>query len=188
MLIAEDETLIRLDIQQLLVAAGYDVVAAVCDGYEAVELARETKPDLAVLDVKMPRIDGIDAAVQLLSERPIPIVMVTAYGEGELVRRASAAGAFGYLTKPFRGVDLINAIELASARFCELSELQTQADSLAEALVARKAIERAKGLLMDSEKLSEAEAFARIRRASQTSGRSMREIAEMIVVTLSPTA
>ena len=185
-LIAEDETIIRLDLKGLLESAGFDVCAEARDGEEAVQLAREEAPDLALLDVKMPRLDGIEAARRILDERPIPIVMVTAYGERDLVARAVEAGVFGYLVKPFRETDLLPAIETARARHEELRALREEADSLAEALAARKAIERAKGLLMEREGLSEADAFARLRRASQVSGRPLRVIAEAVIDTFEP--
>jgi len=183
-LVAEDETIIRLDLRDLLVRSGFDVVAEARDGEEAVALAREHAPDLAILDVKMPRLDGIEAARRILDERPIPIVMLTAYGQDELVSRAVEAGVFGYLVKPFREADLLPAIRTARARYEELSAIRDQAESLAEALAARKSIERAKGLLMEREGLSEQEAFARLRKASQVSGRPLRVIAEAVVATL----
>jgi two-component system, response regulator PdtaR len=183
-LIAEDETIIRLDLRELLERAGFDVCAEARDGEEAVALARSAEPDLAVLDVKMPRLDGIDAARRILAERPIPIVMLTAYGQDELVSRAVEAGVFGYLVKPFRESDLLPAIRTARARHEELAALREEAESLAEALAARKAIERAKGLLMAKEGLSEEDAFARLRKASQVSGRPLRVIAEAVVATL----
>ncbi len=182
-LIAEDETIIRLDLRALLEGAGYEVCAEARDGAEAVELARSEQPDLAILDVKMPRLDGIEAARQILADRPIPIVMVTAYGQHELVSRAVEAGVFGYLVKPFRETDLLPAMATAQARHEELSALREEAESLAEALAARKAIERAKGLLMDKEGLTEEEAFARLRKASQVSGRPLRVVAEAVVAT-----
>ena len=180
-LVAEDETVIRLDLEGLLQGAGFDVVAAARDGQEAVELARSECPDLAILDVKMPRLDGIDAARKILHDRPIPIVMLTAYDEEDLVARAIEVGVFAYLIKPFREQDLVPAIHAARARFSELQALRDEADSLAEALEARKAIERAKGILMEKEGLTEAEAFVRLRTASQTSGRTMKFIAEALV-------
>jgi two-component system, response regulator PdtaR len=185
-LIAEDETLIRLDLRQVLESAGFEVCAEARDGEEAVELAREEQPDLAVLDVKMPRVDGIEAARRILDERPIPIVMVTAYGEQELVARAVEAGVFGYLVKPFRETDLLPAIATARARHDELRAVRAEADSLAEALAARKAIERAKGLLMERDRLTEAEAFQRLRKASQISGRPLKIVAEALIATLGP--
>jgi two-component system, response regulator PdtaR len=183
-LIAEDETIIRLDLRDLLVRSGFEVVAEARDGEEAVALARSEAPDLAILDVKMPRLDGIEAARRIMDERSIPIVMLTAYGQEELVSRAVEVGVFGYLVKPFRESDLLPAIHTARARHEELAALREEAESLAEALAARKAIERAKGLLMTKEGLTEEEAFARLRKASQVSGRPLRVIAEAVVDTL----
>jgi AmiR/NasT family two-component response regulator len=185
-LVAEDETIIRLDLRGLLEGAGYEIVAEARDGEEAVELAREHEPDLAVMDVKMPRLDGIEAARRILEARPIPIVMLTAFGQRELVDRAAEAGVYGYLVKPFREQDIVPAIETARARHAELVAVRSEADSLAEALIARKAIERAKGLLMEKEKLTEADAFARLRKASQVSGRPLRVIAEAVIDTFEP--
>jgi response regulator NasT len=182
-LIAEDETIIRLDLRDLLERAGHDVVAEARDGVEAVALAREHEPELAVMDVKMPRLDGIEAAKRIIAERPIPIVMLTAYGQDELVGRAVEAGVFGYLVKPFREQDLVPAIAAARARHDELQELRDQADSLADALAARKVIERAKGILMESEGITESVAFARLRKASQATGRPLRVIAEAVIAT-----
>jgi two-component system, response regulator PdtaR len=186
-LVAEDETIIRLDLRGLLERAGHEVVAEARDGEEAVQLARERGPELAILDVKMPRLDGIEAARRILDETPIPIVMLTAYGQDELVGRAVEAGVFGYLVKPFREQDLVPAIATARARHDELQAVREQAESLADALAARKAIERAKGLLMEKERLSEADAFDRLRRASQVSGRPLKVIAEAVIATLEPT-
>src|SRR5436309_7312533 len=163
-----------------------EVVGEARDGEEAVALARDLEPDLAIMDVKMPKLDGIDAARRILSERPIPIVMLTAYGQDELVSRAVEAGVFGYLVKPFREADLLPAIQTARARHDELAALREEAESLSEALAARKAIERAKGLLMAKESLSESEAFARLRKASQVSGRPLKVIAEAVIATLDP--
>jgi AmiR/NasT family two-component response regulator len=185
-LIAEDETIIRLDLRELLERAGHEVVAEARDGEEAVALASEHEPELVVLDVRMPRLDGIEAAKRILAERPIPIVMLTAYGQEELVSRAVEAGVFGYLVKPFREQDLMPAIATARARHEELAAVRDEAESLADALAARKAIERAKGLLMEKEGLSEGDAFARLRKASQVSGRPLRVIAEAVIDTLDP--
>jgi response regulator NasT len=183
-LVAEDETIIRLDLKDLLERAGFEVVAEARDGEEAVELARSARPDLALMDVRMPKLDGIEAARRILDERPIPIVMLTAYGQEELVARAAEAGVFGYLVKPFREQDLLPAIHTARARHEELQALREEAESLAEALAARKVIERAKGLLMEKEGLSEKDAFDRLRRASQASQRPLKVIAEAVVATL----
>ena len=185
-LVAEDETIIRLDLRDLLERAGFEVCAEARDGEEAVELARSELPDLAIMDVKMPRVDGIEAARRILNERPIPIVMLTAYGQDELVSRAVEAGVFGYLVKPFREQDLLPAIHAARARHAELQELREEAESLAEALAARKSIERAKGLLMAREGLTEQEAFERLRRASQLAGRPLKVVAEALIATFEP--
>jgi response regulator NasT len=182
-LIAEDETIIRLDLKDLLERSGFEVCAEARDGEEAVELARSAQPDVAIMDVRMPKLDGIEAARRILDERPIPIVMLTAYGQDELVQRAAEAGVFGYLVKPFREQDLVPAIRTARARHEELSALREEAESLAEALAARKAIERAKGLLMAKESLSEQEAFERLRKASQLSGRPLKVVAEALIAT-----
>jgi two-component system, response regulator PdtaR len=182
-LIAEDETIIRLDLKQLLEDAGFEVCAEAKDGVEAVALARSAEPDLALLDVKMPKLDGIEAARAILDQRAIPIVMLTAYGQDELVSRAVEVGVFGYLVKPFREADLLPAIQTAQARHRELVELREETESLAAALAARKTIERAKGLLMEKEGLSEEDAFARLRKASQVSGRPMQVVAEAVLAT-----
>jgi two-component system, response regulator PdtaR len=184
-LVGEDETLIRLDLRGMLEAAGLEVCAEARDGEEAVELARTEQPDLAILDVKMPKLDGIETARRILDERPIPIVIVSAYTETTLVARAAEAGVFGYLAKPFREEDLLPAIATARARFGELATVREQVDTLADALAARKAIERAKGILMAKQSLTEDAAFARLRKASQSSGRPMRLIAEAIIETFS---
>jgi AmiR/NasT family two-component response regulator len=183
-LVAEDETIIRLDLREMLERAGFDVCAEAKDGEEAVALALAEEPDLAIMDVKMPGLDGIEAAKRILDERPIPIVMLTAYGQEELVSRAVEAGVFGYLVKPFREQDLLPAIQTARARHEELAAVREEAESLSEALAARKVIERAKGLLMAKESLSEQDAFARLRKASQVSGRPLKVIAEAVVATL----
>jgi response regulator NasT len=182
-LIAEDETIIRLDLRDVLERAGHEVCAEARDGEEAVALALSLSPELAILDVKMPRLDGIEAARRILAERPIPIVMLTAYGQEELVARAVEAGVFGYLVKPFRETDLLPAIQTARARHTELEALREEAESLAEALATRKVVERAKGLLMEREGLTENDAFVRLRRASQASGRPLGVVAEAVIAT-----
>src|SRR3954465_8289959 len=155
-LVAEDESIIRLDLRSLLESAGFEASAEARDGVEAGALARSEQPDLAILDVKMPKLDGIEAARKILDEPPIPVVMPTANGQDELVSRAVEAGVFGYLVKPFRESDLLPAIRTARARHEELAALREEAESLAEALAARKSIERAKGILMAKEGISEA--------------------------------
>jgi two-component system, response regulator PdtaR len=183
-LIAEDETIIRLDLRTLIEANGLEVCGEARDGVEAVELAASLNPDLIVMDIKMPRLDGIEAATRILAERAVPIVMLTAFGQDELVAHAIEIGVFAYLAKPFREQDLISAIRTAQARHSEFTELKLQASSLLEALEARKAIERAKGILMAKEGLSEQEAFTRLRSASQKSGRPMKVIADAVAATL----
>ena len=163
--------------------AGHLVVAEARDGLEAVALAAEHEPDLIVMDVRMPHLDGIEAARKITAARAVPIVMLTAYSESDLVARASEAGAFGYLIKPFREVDLLPAIDTARARFDEMAALRVEAASLQEALTSRKAVERAKGILMQREGIDEAEAFRRIRAASQKTGRTMRVVADALIAT-----
>ena len=182
-LIAEDETIIRLDVRTLLEKAGHEVVAEARDGEEAVALAAEHDPDLIVMDVRMPHLDGIEAARQISDRKPVPIVMLTAYAEEDLVTRASEAGAFAYLVKPFREVELLPALNTARARFEELSALREEAADLTEALASRKAVERAKGILMRKDGIDEAEAFRRIRAASQKTGRTMRVVADALIAT-----
>ena len=183
-LIAEDETIIRMDLRGMLEATGYEVCGEARDGVEAVELAEALAPDVIVMDVKMPRLDGIEAARRILERRAVPIVMLTAFGQEELVERAVDTGVFGYLAKPFREQDVIPALAAARARHAEFAEVKLQATSLLEALEARKAIERAKGILMAKEGITEDEAFARLRRASQKSGRPMKVIADAVAATL----
>jgi two-component system, response regulator PdtaR len=182
-LVADRHPHVRGALRADLEDAGFDVCAEARTGAEAVALAASERPDLAILDVKMPELDGIEAARRILAERPIPIVMLTAYGQDELVARAVEAGVFGYLVKPFRETDLLPAIAAAKARHAELEALREEAESLAEALATRKVVERAKGLLMEREGLSEEEAFARLRRASQSANRPMRIVAEAVVAT-----
>jgi len=183
-LIAEDETIIRLDLRSLLEDNGFSVCGEARDGVEAVEQAMVLIPDLILMDIKMPRLDGIEAARRILDHRAVPIVMLTAFGHEELVTRAVETGVFGYLAKPFREQDVIPALVAAQARFDEFAEVKLQAASLLEALEARKAIERAKGILMAKEGLTEDQAFARLRRASQRSGRPMKVIADALAATL----
>jgi response regulator NasT len=183
-MIAEDDSLIRLDLRTLLESNQLDVCAEACDGEEAVALAAEAKPDVIVMDVRMPRLDGIDAAERILEHRSVPIVLLTGYGQDDLIERAVDAGVFAFLTKPFEEANLISALHTARARHSEFAELQLQTRSLFEALEARKVIERAKGILMAKEGISEDEAFARLRRASQNSGRPMKLIAEALAATL----
>ncbi|MGQ9523545.1 MAG: ANTAR domain-containing response regulator [Armatimonadota bacterium] len=181
-LIADDEPIIRLDLKQILTDMGHTVVAEAGDGATAVHLARQTRPDLAILDVKMPVMDGIEAAAAIGSEKIAPVLMLTAYGQVELVERARDAGVFGYLIKPFKEADLYPAIEIALSRYKELQQLEAQVGSLQEALETRKIVERAKAVLMEKHGLKESEAFRRIQVQSMRTRRPMREIAEAILL------
>jgi AmiR/NasT family two-component response regulator len=179
--IAEDEALIRLDLAEMLAEAGYDVVAQAGNGEEAVELAREHRPDLAILDVKMPRLDGIAAASQIAAERIAPVVMLTAFSQRDLVERARDAGAMAYLVKPFSITDLVPAIEMAVSRFAEITALEREVDDLSERLAARKVVDRAKAHLQESLGLSEPDAFGWIQRTAMDLRMSMRQVAERVL-------
>jgi AmiR/NasT family two-component response regulator len=180
-LIAEDEKIIAMGLRAQLKALGHEVVAEAADGRQAVALARELKPDLAVLDIKMPEIDGIEAAQAITAERPIPIVLLTAYKEEQLAQRAAQAGIYAYLVKPVSKDDLLPAILLARARFEEFQQLKKEIGDLREALEARKLIERAKGILMERRNLSEAEAFRRLQMMSQNENVKLADIARSII-------
>jgi AmiR/NasT family two-component response regulator len=181
-LVAEDATIVRLDLCRMLSErAGFATVVEARDGEEAVALAREHEPDLAILDVNMPKLDGIEAARAILAERLLPVVILTAYSDDASVSRAVEAGIFAYLVKPFREQDLLPAIKTARARYEDLLLLQAQFDSVTDALRAQKAVERAKSLLMQREGLSAAEAFTRLLGASNRSGQSLEVIAGAVV-------
>jgi two-component system, response regulator PdtaR len=184
-LIAEDEALIRLDLAEMLREEGYDVVGEAGDGQEAVELAEQHKPDLVIMDVKMPRRDGIDAAAEIASKRIAPIVVLTAFSQRDLVERARDAGAMAYLVKPFTISDLIPAIELAVSRFAELSALENEVATLSDRLETRKLVERAKGLLQAKQAMTEPEAFKWIQRAAMDRRTTMKRVAEIVLETLS---
>ena len=180
--IADDESLIRLDLREMLTHLGYDVIGEAGDGQSAMELARRLRPDLLIMDIKMPDLDGISAAEELTRERIAPVVLVTAYSDQELVDRAREAGVVGYVVKPFREAELLPVIELSRARFDEFRTLEREVGSLKEALETRKLIERAKGVLMESHGLRESEAFHRIRKTSMDARKSMKEVAEAILL------
>lgn len=185
-LIAEDEALIRLDLAEMLREEGYDVVGQAGDGQEAVELAESLRPDLVIMDVKMPRRDGIDAAAEIASKRIAPIVVLTAFSQRELVERARDAGAMAYLVKPFSITDLIPAIELALSRFSEISALEQEVASLSDRLETRKLVERAKGLLQAKQGMTEPESFKWIQRAAMDRRTTMKRVAEVVLETLDP--
>ena len=182
--IAEDEPLARLDLGQMLENLGHEVVGETGRGDEVVQLVRDLKPDLVILDIKMPgEIDGLGAAQLLAEERVAPVLLLTAYSDQEFIDGARDAGVMGYLVKPYGENQLAPAIEVALARFGEFSQLQKELGSTKEALVTRKIVERAKGVLMDTAGLKESEAFHRIQRLSMNSRKSMREVAEAILLT-----
>ncbi len=182
-IIADDESLIRLDLREMLTHLGYDVIAEAGDGRSALELARKLQPDLMIMDIKMPDLDGIAAAEELTREQIAPVVLLTAYSDQALVERAKEAGVVGYVVKPFREAELMPVIELSLARFEEFRSLERELGDLKEALEARKQIERAKGVLMEVYGLKESEAFHRIRKTSMDARKSMRDVAEAILLT-----
>lgn len=186
-LIAEDEALIRLDLAEMLREEGYEVIGEAGDGQEAVEMAESLRPDLVIMDVKMPRRDGIDAASEIAGKRIAPIVILTAFSQRELVERARDAGAMAYLVKPFSINDLVPAIEVAVSRFAELSALETEVATLSDRLETRKLVERAKGLLQTKHKMTEPEAFKWIQRAAMDRRTTMRRVAEVVLETLQDT-
>ena len=179
--IAEDEALIRLDLKEMLEEEGYVVVAEASDGEQAVALAEQHRPDLVVLDVKMPRLDGISAAERIAAARLAPVVILTAFSQRELVERARDAGAMAYLVKPFTQADLVPAIEMAVSRFGELSMLEAEVADLTERLETRKAVERAKSMLMEQLSISEPEAFRWIQKTAMDLRLSMRQVADGVV-------
>lgn len=185
-LVAEDESLIRLDIVETLQAAGYDVVGEAGDGERAVELATELRPDLIVMDVKMPKMDGITAAEKIGAAKIAPVVLLTAFSQKELVERASEAGALAYVVKPFTQNDLLPAIEIALARWDQIRTLESEVADLADRFETRKVVDRAKGLLNQRMGLSEPEAFRWIQKASMDRRLTMAEVAHAVIEQLDP--
>jgi response regulator NasT len=179
-LLAEDESIIRMGLRRILEDAGHRVVAAP-DGRTAVKLARQTGPDLAILDIKMPGLDGLEVARQIYARRPLPIVVLTAYGDRELVGQAAGLPILAYLIKPVDEQELLATLEVVTARFAEQQHLVRQANDLEEQLEARKLVERAKGVLMQRESLGEKEAYLRIQRQARQERRTMRQVAEAIL-------
>ena len=180
-IIAEDEALIRLDLKEMLEEEGYSVVAEVGDGQQAVDRATELRPDLVILDIQMPVLDGLSAAEQIASARIAPVIVLTAFSQRELVERARDAGAMAYLVKPFSKNDLVPAIEVARARFSEMTALDSEVRTLEERLETRKVVEKAKGQLMAQQGISEAEAFRWIQRTAMNRRTSMKALAQLIV-------
>ena len=181
-LIADDDPIIRLDVKPMRQSVVYEVVGEAGAGKQAVELARELKPDVCILDVKMPVMDGIEAVNIITDENIAPTILLTAYSDKELIDRAKNAGVFAYLVKPFKPSDLTPSIEVARARFDQNLLLGKEVSSLADKLEARKLIDRAKGLLMDEHKINEAEAYRRIQLQSMNLRKTMREVAEAIIL------
>ena len=181
-IIADDESIIRMDLREMLTNLGYLVVGEAGDGRSAVNLARELRPDVVIMDIKMPDLDGIEAARSLTQERIAPVVLLTAFSQRDLVERAKDAGVVGYLVKPFRESDLGPAVEVALARFSEFRTLEKEVADLKETLETRKLVDRAKGILMDSQGLNESEAFRKIQKMSMNTRKPMKEIAEAIIL------
>lgn len=181
-LIAEDEALIRLDLAEMLAEEGYEVVGEASDGETAVRLAEELRPDLVILDIKMPVLDGLAAAERIAAARIAPVIILTAFSQRDLVERARAAGAMAYLVKPFQKSDLVPAIEVAISRYAELTALEAEVATLQERLETRKFVERAKGLLMTTYNMTEPQAFRWIQRTAMDHRMTMREVAERILV------
>ena len=180
-LIAEDEALIRLDLKEMLLEEGFDVVAEVSDGATAVRLARELRPDLCILDLKMPVMDGIQAAEQVTRERLSAVLILTAFSQRDLIEKARRAGAMAYLVKPFQKHDLLPAIQIAAGRFKDLQGLEDQVGDLTDRLEARKLVERAKGLLQEHEEMTEPAAFRWLQKTAMERRLSMKAVAEQVV-------
>jgi AmiR/NasT family two-component response regulator len=180
--IADDDPIIRMDLREMLAGMDYAVEGEAGDGKTAVNLARKVQPDLVIMDIRMPELDGIEAARILTAEKVAPVLLLTAYSEPELVQRAAQAGVIGYLVKPFREAQLGPAIEVTMARFREFEQVHKELGNMREALEARKIIERAKGILMARSGLTEPEAFRRIQKHSMDTRKTMREVAEAIVL------
>jgi AmiR/NasT family two-component response regulator len=181
--VAEDEALIRLDLVEMLREEGYDVVGEAGDGEEAIRLARELRPGLIMMDIKMPGTDGLEAARTIAGERLAPVVMLTAFSQRELVESARDAGAMAYLVKPFSKTDVVPAIELAASRYAEVAALEAEVAGLTDRLETRKAVERAKGLLMAKKRMSEPDAFRWIQRTAMDRRTTMRAVADAVVET-----
>ena len=180
-LVAEDEALIRLDLKEMLEEEGYAVVGEAADGEQAIEMAGRMRPDLVILDVKMPKLDGIAAAERIAGERVAPVVILTAFSQRDLVERAREAGAMAYLVKPFQKKDLVPTIEMATSRFAEIVALEQEVSGLHERLEARKVVERAKGVLMTEHGMTEPEAFRWIQRTAMDRRTTMRVVADAVL-------
>lgn len=184
--IAEDEAIIRLDLKEMLEEEGFEVVGEAADGDAAIRLAHEENPDLVIMDIKMPGLDGLSAAEHIVSEDLSAVLVLTAFSQRDLVRRAADAGAIGYLVKPFQKSDLVPAIEVALARHAELAAVKRESEDLSDRLETRKVVDRAKGRLMDEQKMTEAEAFRTLQKRAMDERRPMREVAGDVIATDRP--
>ena len=181
--IAEDEALIRLDLREMLIEEGFDVIGEAANGEQAVELTKDLLPDLVVCDVKMPKMDGITAAGIISEARLAPVVILTAFSQRDLIERARDAGAMAYLVKPFQKRDLLPAVEMAMSRFAEIRALESEVGDLRERLTTRKVVERAKGVLMSEHKMTEPQAFSWIQRTAMDKRTTMKAVAELVIET-----
>jgi AmiR/NasT family two-component response regulator len=181
-IVADDESIVRMDLREMLESLGYLVVGEAGDGESAIHLSRELKPNIVIMDIKMPGMDGIEAGRILTEERIAPVLLLTAYSQQDLVERAKEAGVMAYIVKPFHEADLAPAIEVALRRWQEFRSLEKEVEDLKEALETRKLVDRAKGILMDTQGLSEADAFRRIQKTSMDQRKPMKEVAEAIVL------
>ncbi|MDU2064185.1 MAG: response regulator [Sporomusaceae bacterium] len=179
--IADNESIIRMDLKELLEEAGHEVVGEASDGAKAVDLARRLKPDLVIMDIKMPEMDGITAARILSTDKVAPVLLLTAFSQKEIVDKAKDSGVLAYLVKPVKEANLFPAIEIALSRFREFSELEKELEDVKNSLEMRKILDRAKGILMDAYHLSESEAYRRIQQYSMAKRKSIREVAEAII-------
>lgn len=179
--IADNESIIRMDVRELLEEAGHEVVGEAVNGAKAVELARKLKPDLCILDIKMPEMDGITAAKIIMDEKIAPVLLLTAFSQGDIVKRATEAGVLAYLVKPVQENNLFPAIEVAISRYQEMHELEDELFKVKDTLAMRKTLDRAKGILMDAHGLSETEAFKRIQQYSMAKRKTIKEVAEAII-------
>ena len=180
--IADNESIIRMDLRELLMEAGHEVIAEAADGRQAVELVRRHRPDLVIMDIKMPEMDGLTAARIISDEKIAPVLLLTAYSQKEIVEKAKESGVLAYLVKPVKEENLFPAIEIALTRFNEFRELEKEVGDLNETLETRKVVDRAKGILMDSQGLTEQEAFRKIQKMSMNTRKPMKEIAQAIVL------